>query len=85
MLPSMRFCVSQPNGDFVCMARGLLFEGNVLAYDPASNEVEWVPMQGSAEDLSQAEEASTRELSNMVLLDSAKKSTEAGPIWGTEE
>ena len=57
----------------MCMARGAALWGNILAYDPTSNEAEWVPMQGMAEDLSQAEEASTRELSNMVLLDSAKE------------
>ena len=51
---------------------GLLFEGNVLAYDPASNEVEWVPMQGTAEDHSQAE-ASARELSNMAPLTPLKR------------
>ena len=60
MLPAMRFHVSQPSGDFVSMARGLLFEGNILAYDPACNEAEWVPMWGMAEDLSRAEEAFTR-------------------------
>ena len=41
----------------------------MLAYDPTSNEAEWIPVQGMASDLSQAEEASTRELSNMVLHD----------------
>ena len=73
VLPSMQFHISQPNGDFVCMVRGLLFEGNVLAYDRISNEAEWVPVQGMAEDLSQAEEASTRELSTMVPLYSTKE------------
>ena len=34
---------------------------------------EWVPMWGMAEDLSQTEEASDRELSNMVPLDSAEE------------
>ena len=55
------------------MARGLLSEGNILAYDPASNEVEWVSMWGMAEDLSQAEDTSAREISNMVPLDSANE------------
>ena len=73
VLPATQFRVSQPSGDFVCMARGLLFEGNVLVYNPASNETEWVPVWGTAEDLSRAEEASTRELSNMVPLDSAEE------------
>ena len=57
----------------MCVARGLLFEGNVLAYDLTSNEAKWVPVRGMAEDLSRAEEASTRELSYMVPLDSAKE------------
>ena len=73
VLPSTWFHISQPNGDFVCMARGLLFEGNVLAYDPTRNEVEWILMLGVADDLSQAEEASARELSNMVPLDSCEE------------
>ena len=81
VLPSTRFHVSQLNGDFVCMARGLLFEGNVLAYDPTSNEAKWVPMQGMAEDLSQAEEASARELSNMVPLDSTKEAQRLDWFW----
>ena len=52
-------------------------------------------MWGTAEDLSQAEEASTRELSNMVLLDSANKAqrldqfgeqrSKSGGESGTEE
>ena len=38
----------------------------MLAYDPVSNKVECIPVQGMVSDLSQAEEASTRELSNIV-------------------
>ena len=64
---------SQPNGEFVCVARGLLFEGNILAQGPASNEAEWVPVRGTAEDLCQGGEASAKELSNMVPLDSAEE------------
>ena len=41
----------------------------MLAYDPASNEAEWIPVWSMASDLLQAEEASARELSNMVLHD----------------
>ena len=39
----------------------------MLAYDPATNGAEWIHMQGSASNLSWAEEASTWELSNIVL------------------
>ena len=41
----------------------------MLAYDLVSNEAEWIPVQGMVTDLSQAEEAPARELSNMVLHD----------------
>ena len=44
----------------------------MLAYDPASNEVESIPVWGMAGDLSQAEDASARELSNMVPHDSTE-------------
>ena len=51
------------------MVLGLLFEGSVLAYDSATNGAEWIPIQGSASDLSLVEEASTQELSNIMLHD----------------
>ena len=41
----------------------------MLAYDPVSNKAEWMPVWGTVSDLSQVEEASDRELSNMVLHD----------------
>ena len=41
----------------------------MLAYNLATNRAEWIPMQGSGGDLSPAEEASVRELSNIVLHD----------------
>ena len=53
--------------------QGAALENNILAYDPASNEAEWVPMQDMAEDFFQAEEVSTRELSNIVPLDSTEE------------
>ena len=38
----------------------------MLAYDPVSNEAEWIPVWATVSDLSQVKEASARELSNMV-------------------
>ena len=70
VLPSTWFCISQPGGQFICVTQGLLFEGNMLAYDLVSNEAEWIPVWGTASDLSQVEEALARELSNMVLHNS---------------
>ena len=68
--------------------QGLLFEGSFLAYDPASNEVEWIPVQGTAEDLSQAEKAPARELSSMVPLDSTpemQRLDRFGELWSDSE
>ena len=44
--------MTEPSGKLVGVAHGLLFKGNILAYDPASNGVEWVPVQGTVKDLS---------------------------------
>ena len=51
------------------MAWGLLFEQSMLAYNHTTNRAEWIPMWGSASDLSPVEEASAQELSNIVLHD----------------
>ena len=45
MLRSLQFCISQQDGEFVCMAQGLLFEGSMLANDPATNRAEWISMR----------------------------------------
>ena len=50
-LPPLRFHVTETSGKFVGVACGLLFERNVLPYDPASNGTEWVPVQGIVNDL----------------------------------
>ena len=39
-LPPLRFHMTESSGEFVGVAHGSLFEGNVLAYDPASNGME---------------------------------------------
>ena len=44
----------------------------MLAYDPTSNEAEWILVWGTASDLLQAKEASAREQSNMVLHDTTE-------------
>ena len=47
--------------------RALVFEGSVLAYKPAKNEAEWVPVHGLTNDLTWAEERSAIALANYVL------------------
>ena len=39
-LSPLRFCMTEPSSEFVEVAHGLLFKGNILTYDPASNGVD---------------------------------------------
>ena len=43
-----------------------MFEGSVLAYNPAKNEAEWIPVWGLTNDLTWAEERSMVALENYV-------------------
>ena len=43
-----------------------MFEGSILAYNPAKNEAEWVPAHGLTNDLTWAEERSAVALANYV-------------------
>ena len=52
---------------YLCVAWALVFEGSVLAYNPARDEVEWVPVHSLANDLTWAEEKSAVALANYVL------------------
>ena len=52
--------------------QGLLFEGSILTYDPATNDAEWISVRGTVNDLSPMQDASTRELSNITIPDSPK-------------
>ena len=69
-LPPLRFHMTEPSGKFVGVAHGLLSEGNILTYDPASNGTGWVPVKGTVNDLSPTEDSSAQELSNITLPDS---------------
>ena len=68
-LPSFRFEVTEPDGEFMGVARGLLFEGHLLTYDPTCNVAKWDPIHRTVSDLSPTEDSSARELSNITLLD----------------
>ena len=43
-----------------------MFEGSILAYNPALNEAEWIPTRGLANDLSWGKERSAVALANYV-------------------
>ena len=51
-LPSLHLCISEQDGEFICMEQGLLFEGSMLAYDPTTIWAKWIPVQGLPEETS---------------------------------
>ena len=66
VMPVAEFRVTDGEGAYHCVVHGLIFEGSVLAYDPARDEVEWVPTCGVANKLSWAEERMAIVLVNFV-------------------
>ena len=67
MMPAAQFWVMDEGGAYLCIVRALVFEGSVLAYNPAKNKAEWVPVCGLTNDLTWAEERSAMALANYVL------------------
>ena len=59
VMPATEFRATDEEGTYLCAVHGLIFKGSVLAYDPARDEVEWVPARGVANDLSWVEERMT--------------------------
>ena len=43
VLAVAQFWVTDKVGNYLCMARALVFEGSILAYNPTHNEAEWIP------------------------------------------
>ena len=66
VMPAIQYQVAEEGGAYLCVARGLVFEGSVLAYNPAMNEAEWIPVHGLTNDLTWAEERSAVALANYV-------------------
>ena len=64
MMPVAQFWVTDEAGTYLCIARALVFEGSILAYNPAKNEAEWVPAHGLPNDLTRTEERSAVALAN---------------------
>ena len=81
VMPAAQFWVTDEGGAYLCIARALVFEGSVLAHNPAMNEAEWVPVRGLANDLTWAEERSTMALANYVpcIPEEAAQITRLGP------
>ena len=66
VMPAAQFWVTDERGTYLCIVRALVFEGSVLAYNPAKNEAEWVPVHGLSNDLTWAKERSAIALANYV-------------------
>ena len=66
VMPVAEFRVNDEEGAYLCAVHGLIFEGSVLAYDPARDEAEWVPAHGVANNLSWVEERMAVALANFV-------------------
>ena len=66
VMPVMQFRVTNEEATYLCAAWVRVFEGSVLAYNPARDEVEWVPAHSVTNDLSWAKERSAVALVNYV-------------------
>ena len=58
--------VTDKAGTYLRVARALVFKGSILAYNPARDKAEWVPMCGLTNDLTWDEERSAMALANYV-------------------
>ena len=67
VMPEAQFWVTDEEGAYLSIVRALVLKGSVLAYNPAKNKTEWVPVHGLADDLTWAKERSTVALANYVL------------------
>ena len=66
MMLAAQFWVMDEGGAYLCIVRALVFEGSVLAFNPAEKEAEWVPVHGLTNELTWAEERSAVALANYV-------------------
>ena len=73
VMPATEFRVTDEEGTYLCVAHGLVFKGSILAYNPARDEVEWVPAHGVANDLSWAEERMAVALANLCPVPAKRR------------
>ena len=66
VMPATQYRVAEEGGAYLCVVGGLVFEGSVLAYNPAMNEAERIPVHGLTNDLTWAKERSAVALVNYV-------------------
>ena len=63
--PSVHFTLNRETGKYLGYARRLIFEGNILTYDPTMNEATRVPVRSSVKTLNPVEQVSMTDLSNL--------------------
>ena len=78
VMPTTQFRVTDKVGTYLCVVWALVFEGSILAYNPARDKVEWVPAHGVTNDLSWVEEKSAMALANFVPCTSQEAARIAG-------
>ena len=66
LMLATQFKLTDEEGTYLCAVQALVFEGSVLAYNPARDKAEWVPTHGIANHLSWVEERSAVALANYV-------------------
>ena len=66
VMPVTQFRVTDKAGTYLCAVQALVFEGSILAYNPARDKAEWVPARGITNNLSWVEEKSAMALVNYV-------------------
>ena len=59
------FLINHEAGEYLGYAR-LIYEGTIFAYDPTTNEAEWVPVCSSVKTLTPVEQVSVMHLSSMM-------------------
>ena len=76
VMPAAQFWVTNEVGTYLC----IVFEGSVLAYNPAKNKAEWVPAHGLTNNVTWPEERSAIALANYVpcIPDEAARITRLG-------
>ena len=84
-MPSMQSHISHPSAAFICFARALVFEGSTLTCDSTTKQAKWVPVRGTAADLSLAEERSALVLCNLVPRDEERRDMGSVAGGGAEE
>ena len=78
VMPATEFWVMDEEGMYLCAAQALIFEGGILAYNPARDEAKWVPTCGITNDLSWVEERLAVTLVNFVPCTPHKTARIAG-------